>query len=317
MISVLLPVRDGERYLASAIQSVLDQTFTDLELIIIDDGSTDASGEIADGAAARDARVRPVHLAAVGLPSALNVGIEHATHRWIARMDADDRSLPTRLERQITVATTRPEVLGWGTWAHGIDADGGVRSLIARGPTSIDEFRRQHARGSVEVNHATMLMDRDALIAAGGYDPTFDRAEDVELWDRLGEIGPLLTLPEPLYQIRIRGSSHHAEGIARGLEIGRFVAARRRARDRGRTLTPAEFAAREEADPAWRRVARRAYVLGRILHYRATVAYFDRRMSAAVLNYVGAALLAPQTAIPRAFRQLGMRRGVRAERRSR
>ena len=113
-VSVVMPVRDGERFLREALDSTLAQTLDDLELIVVDDGSTDGTpGTLAD-AAQRDPRVRVERQEPGGLTVALNAGCALAEAALIARMDADDVMLPDRLERQ---SHTSRRIRGWRCWA--------------------------------------------------------------------------------------------------------------------------------------------------------------------------------------------------------
>ena len=110
-ISVIMSVYNGEEYVAEAVESILNQTFSDFELIVIDDCSTDTTGEILKRLAERDERVK-VHPNEVNLrlPSSLNKAISLARGRYIARMDADDIALPERLERQYAFMEAHPNV---------------------------------------------------------------------------------------------------------------------------------------------------------------------------------------------------------------
>src|SRR6266581_3934019 len=101
-ISVVMPVYKAERYLAQAVDSILDQTFTDFELIAVDDGSRDQSLQILNGYAQKDQRVRVISRPNTGIVGALNDGIAAARAPLIARMDSDDLSLPQRFEKQVT-----------------------------------------------------------------------------------------------------------------------------------------------------------------------------------------------------------------------
>lgn len=303
MISVVLPVRDGERFLDEAVRSILDQSFTALELIIVDDGSSDGTSRIIAAAAERDRRVRAIHLDGVGVATALNIGIERAHHPWIARMDADDVALPGRFERQWTVATARPEVGAWATWARAIDGTGRAISLMSDGPTTLEEFQRQHRVGSLRPIHSTMLIRRDILLAAGGYDGTFDRAQDIELWDRFGELAPILTLPEPLLHVRVHAGSATTVQFEETARIHRFVAARRAAAERGRTLTHERFLALEREAPLRRRLVRRMSTAAARHHRHAGVRYAERRHLRGIAHLALAVLLDPRTTLRRAWQQ--------------
>ena len=109
-VSVVIPVHNGERYLSQAIESVLAQTHRDLELLIVDDGSTDGSRAVAERFARRDARVRVLAQPNRGVAGAGNRGLEEARCEWVARLDADDVFLPGKLKRQVAFcAGTRSE----------------------------------------------------------------------------------------------------------------------------------------------------------------------------------------------------------------
>ena len=110
LVSVIMPVHNGEPFLDEAIRSIRDQTLADLELIVVENGSADRSYEIAARHATEDPRVRVLRLERSGFVLALNAGIEAARASWIARLDADDVALPRRLERQLPVLADQPDV---------------------------------------------------------------------------------------------------------------------------------------------------------------------------------------------------------------
>src|SRR5437868_6051181 len=120
-VSVLMPVRDGERWLSTAIDSVLRQTLTDFELIVIDDGSVDRTPAILHSHATRDRRIRIVKLDRQGVASALNRGLAEARAALVARIDADDLCAPNRLAKQAEFLARRPEIALLGSWAEVID----------------------------------------------------------------------------------------------------------------------------------------------------------------------------------------------------
>jgi len=121
-ISVVMAVYNGEKYLREAIDSILNQTFNDFEFIIINDGSTDDSAEIIKSY--NDPRIILIQQENKGLAAALNEGIKIAKGKFIARMDADDISLKTRLEKQIQFMEAHPEYVAIGSWSNHISADG-------------------------------------------------------------------------------------------------------------------------------------------------------------------------------------------------
>ena len=117
-ISVIMPVRDGARWLGEAIASLQDQTLSDFELIIIDDGSADGSPQIIDAYSRRDPRINPIRQQRLGLVPALNRGLAESRGQLIVRLDADDRAHPLRLQRQSLYLEGHPEVGLLGTWAN-------------------------------------------------------------------------------------------------------------------------------------------------------------------------------------------------------
>src|SRR5215831_13102998 len=123
-VSVVLPVYNGEKYLAEALDSILQQTFNDYELIVIDDGSTDRSSAIIESYVKKDRRVIVHRQDNCGLIMSLNQGSSLARGKYIARMDADDVSLPQRLEKQLDYLEQRPDIGLLGTWIQDIGPNG-------------------------------------------------------------------------------------------------------------------------------------------------------------------------------------------------
>ena len=120
LISVVMPVRNGARWLSEAIESIIYQTCRDFELLVIDDGSTDETPEILTNWLSRDLRIRVLRQNERGLVAALNYGLDEARGSLIARLDADDRAIAHRLERQIRVLGDNPRVGLLGAWAQRI-----------------------------------------------------------------------------------------------------------------------------------------------------------------------------------------------------
>ena len=176
---MLMPVYDAEPFLRDAIESVRRQSWTDFELLIVDDGSRDGSGAIADAHAGADARVRVEHLAHGGLVAALNLGLERIQTELIARADADDVNRPDRLARQIAFLDAHPDVGVCGSWIRLLPA-----GSVWRLPGRWDALHAMLLFGA-PFYHSTVVMRRD-WIARGGarYDPAFAHAEDYDFWER-------------------------------------------------------------------------------------------------------------------------------------
>jgi len=232
-ISVLLPVFNAERYLGAALESVLAQTFTDFECVIVDDGSTDTSPTILAQYAAHDGRIRIIRQENMGIVAALNRGLAECRAPLVARMDADDICLPQRLATQLDYLDKHPEVVAVGT-AFQLMSAAGVPGPVVRHPRSAQTIRRGLRSGN-RLGHPTVVMRRDAVLAAGGYREALRHAEDYDLWTRLAEGYRLANLPECLLLYQIHGgqiswSQAEAQAMAtlavRGLAAQRMRAGR-------------------------------------------------------------------------------------------
>ena len=308
-----MPVKDGAHFIGEALRSIGAQTYEDLEVVVVDDGSTDGTRAIVRRAAAVDPRIRLIEQDHRGLAGALNTGLEAARAPWIARLDADDHALPGRLARQLEVAARRPDVAVWAGWALTMDASGRVIGQVTTGPVTDEEFRSAHAAGFVEILHPTVLARREILLEVGGYDERLMIGEDVELWDRVGELAPILTLPEPLIRFRVHPDSESTRRIAESLAVHRFVAARRTARGGGHDLDWESFVRAEAEDPFLARIRRGIADRGAVEYRRAGVAYATARPLRTLRHLASAVVLRPGYVFPRLWRQVirpRLRRGA-------
>lgn len=187
-VSVLLPAHNAAPYLEEAVASVLAQTFQDFELLLIDDGSTDQTPEIATRLAASDPRIRLIRQEQSGLVAALNHGLALARGEYLARMDADDRSLPTRFAAQVAFLDANPEVAVVGGWGRLIDRNGHSFGEKVP-PTAGAKIQRMLSHGRSPIIHSAATLRRSALEEVGGYDPGYPHAEDLALWLRLTRQG--------------------------------------------------------------------------------------------------------------------------------
>ena len=224
-ISVILPVYNTEAYVREAVESILAQTFTDFELIIINDGSTDGSGAILRELAARDTRIVLVERPNGGLISALNDGLEMARADLIARMDADDVAMPERFALQHARMVQEPELAVLGSFFNIIDKDGSIIRLYDDLPVTPTEARS--AVGGFLVAHPAVMMRRNAVLKAGGYRKAFCHAEDYELWLRMSDLGyAIANLPRPLLNWREHGdnvSAAHWQAQGRSTILARLA----------------------------------------------------------------------------------------------
>ena len=224
-ISVILPVYNAEAYVREAVESILGQSFTDFELIAINDGSTDDSGAILRELAARDTRIVLVERPNDGLVSALNKGIKIARAELIARMDADDVSMPERFALQHARMIQEPELAVLGSFIRVMDKDGNIIRLDEYLLTPKETAR--HVEKDCPVAHPGVMMRRAAVLKAGGYRKAFCPAEDYDLWLRMSDLGyAIANLPQPLLNYRKHGanvSAVHWEAQGRSAILARLA----------------------------------------------------------------------------------------------
>lgn len=203
-VSVLMTVYNAQSYLARAVRSILNQTFTDFELICVDDGSTDDSTRILDDFARADLRVKVLSRPNTGQVQALNDGLRLVRGEYLARMDADDISTPTRIEEQVRFLDAHPNVLCVGSCALVIDPDDDPINVF-RVPLTHQEIECRHARQGLGggILHPVATMRTSAIRQLGGYRREYSLAEDLDLWLRMAEIGQLANLESLHLQYRL------------------------------------------------------------------------------------------------------------------
>lgn len=202
-ISVAMSVYNGERYLVAAIESILNQDFSDFEFLILDDGSSDSTPDIIRKYAAGDWRIRPIIRENRGLIVSLNQMLEEASAPIIARMDADDISKPGRFSAQKAFLEANPDYGVVGTWSEDIDENTEPMSIDgADQPLTHEEMLRAIEIGDQLVCHPSAMYRRDIVLAVGGYHAAFKHCEDLDLWLRLASVTRLGNLGERLLRYR-------------------------------------------------------------------------------------------------------------------
>src|SRR5207249_618183 len=181
LVSVVMSVYNGAPWVGAAVESLLVQTLTDLEVIVIDDGSTDATPDVL--ASLRDPRLVDARREHSGLTRALNQACALAPAPPLARLDADDTALPEPSALQRAHLDAQPEVGLVGTGAREVDRTGGEVSVV-RPPTDDAAIRRGLIR-AIPFVQCSVMMRRAALDRAGGYDESIPVAQDCDLWMRL------------------------------------------------------------------------------------------------------------------------------------
>jgi len=252
LVSVIIPAYNAAPFLGAAIESVLSQTVTDSEIVVVDDGSTDGTDTVVRG---YGDRVRYLRQENAGVSRARNRGIDESRSPWVAFLDADDVWLPQKLERQLDGVGRAPRY--GACYSAYFVADDQLRVLgrggsERRGPLLEDLLLRGNVVGAVSV-----LCRRELFSMVGGFDPGFSQCADWDMWIRLAQVTEFLYLEEPLVVYR-----RHASSMSGGAELLE--------RDSRRVLERAF--ARPELPPALRAYRRRSlarnYVVlsGRYLH---------------------------------------------------
>lgn len=192
-----MPVFNGEKYLHSAIKSILDQTFPDFEFLIMDDGSTDRTSQILESYAKKDARIKFFHQTNSGIVKSLNTLIAHARANIIARMDADDFAHPKRFEMQHNYLHNHPKTVLLGTYAKIIEKR---NSGEWRPNTAFEEdiLNRWYLSIFPPFIHSGVMFTKKAFIQAGCYRQDEYPAEDYGLWINMKNYGEINTVPEIL-----------------------------------------------------------------------------------------------------------------------
>lgn len=313
-ISVIMPAHNSERFIAQAIDSILEQTYPNLELIVIDDGSSDNTPEIVSSYADHDPRVTLIQQARGGVSRAGNAGLHAARFDWVARMDSDDIALPHRLETQIKAAIQHPDVIVWGSHAYQINIANKVIGLMEHGPTSDAEYESLRANGDpFFILNPTTLFRRDIALQVGGYNPTFVAAGDEELWSRMAAYGPMRVIPEKLLYYRIHSASMTSSHMAYQRLVHAFVKARNLAWLAGDDLTFADFQAQQRNLPPLRRLMLRKHAQGAFYYRRAGLLLSAGKRWSAVGALMLALLFDPRFTISRTWmRLLRQRRMTRA-----
>lgn len=218
-ISVLMSCYNASRWLSEAISSVITQTYSDFEFIIVDDGSKDETLEIVRQYADRDSRIVIVKKPNTGLADSLNVGIQQARGEWVARLDADDLCEPTRLAKQFEVARANSALVFVGTGLTIIDQHGNQLKSY-RYPIGHGELLRRLVTVRGFPPHSSAFCRTKAVRAVGGYRPRIRRAQDWDLWSRLSVVGELACIDEPLVRIRKHSNqiSHEDSGKRQKLD---------------------------------------------------------------------------------------------------
>ncbi|CAL1240839.1 glycosyltransferase family 2 protein [Candidatus Methylocalor cossyra] len=297
IVTVLMPVYNAERYLRETLTSVSAQTLDQFEILVVDDGSTDRSAEILEDYRAHEPRLRILRQPNGGISAALNAGLRAAKGTLIARMDADDLMFPQRLERQRDFLAAHPELGFCASFMEMIDATGRTFGEYCPGPLTTADLQRQMAlRQAITYTHPT-VMYRTALVRRlGGYDPSYEPCEDMELFGRMILSGfPGLVIPEKLLKYRVHRASISGSKAALQVRIQDYVRRAFYARLTGDSpLSRTEFERQIASLPIVQRLVYESDVWFRAYRQMATYCRAERRWAELLTCLTAAALLRPR-----------------------
>ncbi len=297
-VYVLMTVYNGMPYLPESVESVLNQTYRDFRFVIVNDGSTDGTADYLAGVA--DPRVEVVHRENGGTAAAANQGLEHCHGEFVARVDADDITLPTRLEEQVRFLDAHPEVGLVGTQMAPLGAKGVGASLNL--PTQHEDIYQAMLDGRHGLGHANIMMRTHLIKEIGGYWSL--RLQDA--WDmmlRMGEVSKLANLDQVLHHYRIHDGSLTGSKMRRMRNSINY--ARELARRRNAGLPAIEYEAFQAKHDArsWPRRVLESIDLHARAQYRVALAeIYGGRTTLGYSRMAWAAVCAPQLTIERIAR---------------
>jgi len=203
-ISVIIPVYNGEQTIRETIESVLDQTFSDFELIVINDGSQDSTLEVV--ASFKDARLQVFSYPNAGVSASRNRGLSHASGKFISFLDADDLWAPDKLEAQLKALEENPQAAIAYSWTDHIDESG--QFLRPSSHTTINgDVYANLLLGNFLKTGSNVLIRAQALTSVGGFDESLTHAEDWDMWLRLAVSHHFVAVPYPQVLYRISPNS--------------------------------------------------------------------------------------------------------------
>ena len=314
IVSVLMQAYNAERYIAEAIESVLNQTYKNFELIVINDGSTDNTLDIIEEFARQDERIKVVSHPNMGMGASLNKGIAIAKNEWIIRMDADDVMLPHRIERQVAFVSENPDIAVAGCLVYYIDELGKIIGKSASDLKTRRDFKRYlDSNELIGVSHPGVIMRKSVVQEVGGYRPQYWPADDIDLWNRVAERGYLILVQqEYLLKYRIHGSSVSVYDSMRARQMVRWIKENMIRRRSGQAeLSLEEFRQLYEQRPLLHRMNQERKDLAKVFYKRAVFSYSKRQFIDVFLNAFVVLLLQPSYVINQArHKSVWLRRKV-------
>lgn len=292
-VTVLMPAFNAGHYIAEAIESVLSQTYSDFELIIINDGSTDNTQSVIENYAQKDKRIQIISHPNIGMGASLNEGLNLANNEWIIRMDADDVMMPNRIERQLNFVNQHPDLAVSASLVYYINEKGkviGKNSSELKNPQYFQSYLKSNEL--IGFHHPGVIMRKDVVMSVYGYRPQFWPADDIDLWNRIAERGDLVLLQqEYLLKYRIHDTAISVKGVRLArLKVG-WVKQCMLARRRGDPEPSWEgYLSLRMGRPFWAWINQERKDLAKIC-YKTAVLHYSRRNFYLTFPYLASATL--------------------------
>lgn len=200
LVTAVIPVYNGSAYIDEAVESILANTFKDIQILLINDGSTDNSHEKCTLLSQKYLNI-DYHSFEVnrGLGETLNYALSHAKGTYICRLNQDDKMLPNRIEKQVAFLQKNPEVVAVGAWILLFDNKGNKQVVKYQ---DTDEAIRKTWLMLGPFADPTVMYSKQAALDVGGYEQKYWPADDTHLWFKLGKVGKMANIPEPLVEVR-------------------------------------------------------------------------------------------------------------------
>ena len=296
VLSVVMSAYNAAAYLSQTMDSVLSQSLTDFEFVIVDDGSRDKTPEILQHYAQLDRRINVLSQPNRGTPTALNAGVAAAQASVIARMDADDLMLPHRLEKQLDYLQQHPEATVVSCLAHYINDKNKIIGKNYSDLLTVEDCRRYISENRIIFClHPGAMFRKQPFEEVGGYRQQLTYAQDIDLWNRLADRQYYtIVMPEILMQYRVHPEASMAKVDQRSTMTGWAIHCARRRR-KGEAELSYEIYCDQLNSAPWTEKVKRKWLIYRNAYYRtAGMMYGSRRYGKFALYMVAAFLLGPR-----------------------
>ena len=310
LVSILIPIFNGEKYILETLQSISRQTITNFEVIIINDGSTDHTSAIVQEYASADHRFRLFTRDNQGMAASLNFAISVSLSDLIVRIDADDLMARNRLERQLAFLDENPSVSVASSYIYLINNKSKIIGKNQSKYTSMSEIYKTIDKCKpIGIPHPGVIAKKNVILEVGGYRGQFWPADDVDLWTRIVEFGgEILIQPEFLTFYRIHSSSVSVDSALKARKVYRWVSLCQKARVSGiKEPTLDEYESLRSREKFSRKLTMKLHDYSFLYYKKSASFYSSGHILRALLYFLGAFLLRPQYSLSHVFSRLKLK----------